>query len=143
MNPRRMRRATIRNPAAINASTAANATYSSEPVEAIPARLLAKMAAVAESAPTTRCREEPNTANSAVGDEHGVETGDHRRAGDLGVAHHFGDGERGQCDAGNDLGRDPSGRDRQHPLQDGETDDRGAIVSTRCRHATPLPTLAG
>ena len=60
-------RARIRNPAAMNASTAASATYSSEPTEAMPTRPAARMAAVAESAPTTRCREEPKSANRAMG----------------------------------------------------------------------------
>jgi hypothetical protein len=86
------------------------------------------MAAVAESATTTRCREEPNRANSAGGDQHGVETGDHRRAGDLRVAHHLRDGDGGQRDTGKDFSRDLSGRDRQQPLQDGEADGRGVIV---------------
>lgn len=62
-----IRHATIKKPAVINASTPANATYCSGPVAAIPTRALARMAAVAESAPTTRCREERNTANNAVG----------------------------------------------------------------------------
>ena len=66
-NPRRMTRARIRKTAAINASTPANARYCSEPMAAIPTRPAARIAAVAESAPTTRCREEPNRANSAVG----------------------------------------------------------------------------
>ena len=66
-NPRRMRRARIKKPAAINASTPANAMYCSEPMAAIPTMALARIAAVAESAPTTRCREEPNKANNAVG----------------------------------------------------------------------------
>ena len=45
----------------------ANATYWLVPVAAIPARLAAITAAVAESAPTTRWREEPNTANANTG----------------------------------------------------------------------------
>ena len=96
--------------------------------DAIPTRPAARMAAVAESAPTTRCREEPNNGEQRRGDEHGVETGDHRRAGDLGVAHHLWDGDCGKRDTGKDFSRDPSGRDRQHPLQDGEADGRGVIV---------------
>ena len=127
-NPRRMRRARIRKLAAINASTPANARYCSEPVAAIPTRALARIAAVAESAPTTRCREEPNNGEQRRGDEHRVETGDHRRAGDLGVAHHLWDGNCGKRDTGKDFGRDLSGRDRQHPLQDREADGRGMIV---------------
>ena len=67
MNPSRTRRARSRNPAAIRASTAARATYWSEPTDARPTRPAARIAAVAESAPTTRCRDEPNTANRAMG----------------------------------------------------------------------------
>ena len=52
------------------------------------------------------------------GDQNGVEARDHRRAGDLGVAHHLGDGERRQCDAGDDLGRDLRCLDGQHALKD-------------------------
>ncbi len=62
-----MTRARIRKLAAMKASNAASATYWSVPTEAIPTRPAARMAAVAESAPTTRCREEPNSANSAIG----------------------------------------------------------------------------
>jgi len=42
---------------------------------------LARIAAVAESAPTTSRREEPSSANRAAGNST-VEPGDHRRLGD-------------------------------------------------------------
>ena len=67
MNPRPISLAKMRKPAAMKASTAASATYSSEPVAASPNSPAARIAAVAESAPTTRCREEPNSANRAIG----------------------------------------------------------------------------
>ena len=43
------------------------ATNSSVPVDAIPIGPAERVAAVAESAPTTRCREDPKIANSAIG----------------------------------------------------------------------------
>src|SRR6478752_3125975 len=49
------------------ATRPASATYWAEPVAAIPARPAARIAADAESAPTTRWRDEPNTANTASG----------------------------------------------------------------------------
>ncbi len=54
------------------------------------------------------------------GDEDGIETGDHRHAGDLGVAHDLGDGQGSQGDAGDDLGGYLRTLDRQHPLQHGK-----------------------
>ena len=102
--------------------------YCSDPVAAIPTKALARIAAVAESAPTTRCREEPNKANNAVGMSTRVETRDHRRAGDLGVAHYFWDGNCGKRDTGKNFGRNLSGRNRQHPLKDRESVASGMIV---------------
>jgi len=66
-NPRPMIRARIRKTATRMASTAARATYSSDPTAARPMRPAARMAAVAESAPTTRCREAPKIAYRAIG----------------------------------------------------------------------------
>ena len=51
----------------IRASIPARVTYSGEAVAAIPASPEAMIAAVAESAPTTRWREEPSTAKTAIG----------------------------------------------------------------------------
>ena len=45
----------------------ASATYSGEPAAASGVRPANMMAAVAESAPTTRWRDEPRTANTARG----------------------------------------------------------------------------
>ena len=56
----------IRAPA-ISASRPASATYSDEPVAAMPARAAAMTAAVAESAPTTKWRDEPKNANTSIG----------------------------------------------------------------------------
>ena len=50
-----------------SASMPASATYCGEPAAASPARPATMIAAVAESAPTTRCRDEPSTAKSASG----------------------------------------------------------------------------
>ncbi len=44
-----------------------SAMYRALAIAAIGARLLAKMAAVAESAATTRCRDDPNTAKATAG----------------------------------------------------------------------------
>ena len=57
----------MRKPAVISASIPARAMYSDEPAAAIPAMPAARMAAVAESAPTTRWRDEPSTAKRAIG----------------------------------------------------------------------------
>ena len=54
MNPSLISRAMIIRAPAISASRPASATYSDEPVAAMPARAAAITAAVAESAPTTR-----------------------------------------------------------------------------------------
>ena len=67
MNPSRTRRATMRNRAVSSASAPARATYSLDPDAASPARPAAMTAAVAESAPTTRWRDEPKTANARTG----------------------------------------------------------------------------
>ena len=50
-----------------SAASPASRTYCAEPTAASPVSAAAKMAAVAESAPTTRCREEPRTAKAAIG----------------------------------------------------------------------------
>ena len=49
------------------ASAPAYATYCGDAIGAIPARPAARIAAVAESAPTTRCREDPIKAKMAIG----------------------------------------------------------------------------
>ena len=54
-------------PPAIRASRPARAMYSEELVVAMPASPAAITAAVAESAPTTRCREEPKMAKTMSG----------------------------------------------------------------------------
>jgi hypothetical protein len=56
------------------------------PSPAMPAYMIA---AVAESAPTTRCFDEPKSAKGDR-DQDRVEAGDHRHARDLRVAHHLG-----------------------------------------------------
>jgi hypothetical protein len=66
-NPRRMMRAMKSKAAAIRASIPASATYSVEPEAAMPASPAASIAAVAESAPTTKCRDEPKIANKTIG----------------------------------------------------------------------------
>ena len=71
---------------------------------AMPANMIA---AVAESPPTTRCRDEPKIANARIGIRIVYRPGDHRRAGDLRVAHHLGDRERRERDPGDDVPREP------------------------------------
>ncbi len=51
----------------MRASIPARVTYCGEAIVAMPASPAAMMAAVAESAPTTRCREDPSSANTAIG----------------------------------------------------------------------------
>ena len=67
MKPSFSSRARMRKPPVISASIPASETYSGEAVAAIPARPAAMIAAVAESAPTTRCRDDPSSANTAIG----------------------------------------------------------------------------
>ena len=54
-------------PAVSSAASPASLTYAAEPATAIPVSPAARMAAVAESAATTRCRDEPRTAKTAIG----------------------------------------------------------------------------
>ena len=49
------------------ASIPARATYCGDAIGAIPASPAAMIAAVAESAPTTRWRDEPSSAKTAIG----------------------------------------------------------------------------
>ena len=66
-NARRIR-ATIMNAAHISAARLPRATQLADPgapAAAMPARPVASTAAVAESAPTTRCLDEPKNANAA------------------------------------------------------------------------------
>ncbi len=60
-------RASSRYTPVMIASMPARATYSAEPAAARPASPAAMIAAVAESAPTTRCRDEPSRANRVMG----------------------------------------------------------------------------
>ena len=57
-------------------------------------RPLAKIAAVAESAATTRWRDEPKIANATSGSSSVYRPGDDRRAGDAGIAEHLRDVHR-------------------------------------------------
>ena len=66
-NPKRIRRARINTPPVMSASMPASSTYCGDATGASPARPAARIAAVAESAPTTRCRDELNSANTAIG----------------------------------------------------------------------------
>ena len=67
MNPSRRSRARMSTAPVTMASAPASATYCGDAIGAAPARPAARMAAVAESAPTTRWRDEPSTANTAMG----------------------------------------------------------------------------
>ena len=63
----RASRAASSIPAVSRAASPASRTYRSEPAAARPVSAAASMAAVAESAATTRWRDEPRTANAAIG----------------------------------------------------------------------------
>jgi len=63
---RRTRAANIKT-AAIRASRLHRASHSFDPRTAMPARPAATTAAVAESAPTARCRDDPKMANRLIG----------------------------------------------------------------------------
>ena len=67
MNPSLTSLATISMTPVMMASIPASVTYSGDAIGAMPARPAAMIAAVAESAPTTRCRDEPRSANIAMG----------------------------------------------------------------------------
>ena len=64
--------------------------------------------------------------------QQGVEARDHGHPGDLRVAHHLGDGQRGQGRAGDDVDRDAGRIDRQQPLQDRQR--RARLRRGLCRH---------
>ena len=66
-NPSRASRASSSSPPASRAASPASRTYCGEPIAANPARAAPSMAAVAESAQTTRWRDEPKTAKTAIG----------------------------------------------------------------------------
>ena len=63
----RASRTAISSPPVSSAASPASRTYRSEPAAARPVSAPASMAAVAESAATTRWRDEPRTANAAIG----------------------------------------------------------------------------
>ena len=63
----RASRAISNIPAVSRAASPASLTYRSEPTAARPVSAAARMAAVAESAATTRCRDDPRTAYTAIG----------------------------------------------------------------------------
>ena len=87
-------RASNRNPAVSSATMPTSAMYFSLAGVAMWDSELEKMAAVAESAATTRWREEPKTRERNQRQQHGVESGDDGRAGDAGVAEHLRDVHR-------------------------------------------------
>ena len=66
-NPSRASRASSSSPPASRAASPASRTYCGDPAAASPARAAPRMAAVAESAPTTRWRDEPKIAKTAIG----------------------------------------------------------------------------
>ena len=69
MKPSPKMRAMMRQAGAHRAARPASATYSGDPAPAaaMPARPVARTAAVAESAPTTRWRDEPKRAKASIG----------------------------------------------------------------------------
>ena len=67
MNPSLKIRERIKNPAASSATMPGRATYWGDPGRAMVTRAVARIAAVAESAPTTRWRDDPKKANTARG----------------------------------------------------------------------------
>ena len=66
-NASRATRASSNSSPVSRAASPARRTYRGEPATASPDRVAPRMAAVAESPPTTRWREEPRTANTASG----------------------------------------------------------------------------
>ena len=80
-------------------------------------------------------------------DEDRVEPGDHRHPGDLGVAHHLRDPQRGQRHAGHQVGGQPTAVQRQDPLQDREgAPGRRAVggrVGVGVSHGAPRRSRSG
>lgn len=67
MNPRPASRATSNMAPVRIATIAASSTYSAEPTAASGVSPAARIAAVVESAPTTRCRDEQRITNTVAG----------------------------------------------------------------------------
>ena len=131
--PSRAIRERKRNPAARSALRLAKASHwgvygfsPAIPSDAIPAYMIA---AVAESPPTTRWRDEPSSANARIGIRivySPVITG---VPGDLRVAHHLRDRERGERDAGDDVAREPRPLVRADAPEDGHRAHPGMVES--------------
>jgi hypothetical protein len=62
-----------------------------------------KIAAVAQSAATTKWREEPKTAKSHQRQQYGVKSGDYGRSRDAGIAQHLRDIHRRESHAGHSI----------------------------------------
>ena len=77
-----------------------------------------RMAAVAESAPTTSSLDAPSRAKNDGRKDDGVEPGDDRRLRDRGVAHRLRDGDRSEGDAGDHVRREPGPVVRAHRDRD-------------------------
>ena len=89
---------------------------------------LAKIAAVAESAATTRWREEPKTAKATRGSKTG-EAGDDRRLRDPGIAEDLGNVHRRQRQPGDGVAQRLPRLDRQEASKDRKTHILGALPS--------------
>ncbi len=83
----------------------------------------------------------PQEGEQRDGDEDGVEAGNDRHARDLGVAHHLGDGQRGERHTSDDVHGDPRPVDREDPLHDGERATEDGELTTRDRLLTLLATV--
>ena len=121
--PSRATRATKRNPPASRALNPAYATHSEVlgwspemPRPAIPGEHDRRGRRIPADDEMPRRPEEGVRCDR---DQDRVEAGDHRRAGDLRVAHHLRDRERGERDAGDDVLRQPRALVRDDPVEDG------------------------
>ena len=135
-NPRRRMRASSRNTPAMMASMPASATYCGEPAAASGVRAGEHDGRRGGVGPDDEVPRRAEDGEQGQRDQDRVQAGDHRHPGDLGVAHHLGDGERRQRDAGDDLGRHAALADRQQALEQrhGKAPPLPARVS---RHRAP------
>ena len=90
---------------------------------------LEKMAAVAESAATTKWREEPKIAKADERQQHGIEAGDDRRACDAGVAEHLRDVHRRERHARQRVARRLTGPERPKAAKDAQTHSHALSTS--------------
>ncbi len=115
----RATRAASSIPPAIRAASPASLTYRSDSAAARPVSAAARMAAVAESAATTRWRDEPRTANAAIGRSIVYKPVTSGIPAILAYPRTSGSAQRGQRDPGQQVDGQLGAPDGQHAPQNG------------------------